>query len=44
MHGRFDDRASHGDPQTWFATHRRLATATAAAAGAAAVTWPARRG
>jgi NAD(P)-dependent dehydrogenase (short-subunit alcohol dehydrogenase family) len=43
MHGRFDDRASDGDPQTWFVTHRGLATAAAAGAGAAAVTWLARR-
>jgi NAD(P)-dependent dehydrogenase (short-subunit alcohol dehydrogenase family) len=41
MHGRFDDRASDGDPQTWFVTHRRLATS--AAAGAAALAWLARR-
>jgi hypothetical protein len=42
MHGRFDDRASNGDPQTWFVTHRRLATA-AAGAGVAAAAWLARR-
>ncbi len=42
MHGRFDDRASDGDPQTWFVTHRRLATA-AAGAGVAAAAWLARR-
>jgi NAD(P)-dependent dehydrogenase (short-subunit alcohol dehydrogenase family) len=41
MHGRFDDRATDGDPQTWFVTHRRLATS--AAAGAAALAWLARR-
>jgi NAD(P)-dependent dehydrogenase (short-subunit alcohol dehydrogenase family) len=43
MHGRFDDKASDGDPETWFVTHRGLATAAAASAGAAAVTWLARR-
>jgi NAD(P)-dependent dehydrogenase (short-subunit alcohol dehydrogenase family) len=43
MHGRFDDKASDGDPETWFVTHRGLATAAAAGAGAAAVTWLARR-
>jgi hypothetical protein len=43
MHGRFDDQASDGDPETWFVTHRGLATAAAAGAGAAAVTWLARR-
>jgi NAD(P)-dependent dehydrogenase (short-subunit alcohol dehydrogenase family) len=43
MHGRFDDKASDGDPETWFVTHRHLATAAAAGAGAAAVTWLARR-
>jgi NAD(P)-dependent dehydrogenase (short-subunit alcohol dehydrogenase family) len=42
MHGRFDDKASNGDPQTWFVTHRRLAT-TAVGVGAAAATWLARR-
>ena len=43
MHGRFDAAASDGDPETWFVTHRHLATAAAAGAGAAAVTWLARR-
>ena len=43
MHGRFDAAASDGDAETWFVTHRHLATAAAAGAGAAAATWLARR-
>ena len=43
IHGRFDAAASDGDPETWFVTHRHLATAAAAGAGAAAATWLARR-
>jgi len=42
-HGRFDAAASNGDAETWFVTHRHLATAAAAGAGAAAATWLARR-
>jgi len=43
MHGRFDSAARNGDAETWFVTHRHLATAAAAGAGAAAATWLARR-
>jgi NAD(P)-dependent dehydrogenase (short-subunit alcohol dehydrogenase family) len=43
MHGRFDAQASNGDPETWFVTHRGLATAATAGAGAAAFTWLAQR-
>ena len=43
MHGRFDAAARDGDAETWFVTHRTLATAAAAGAGAAAATWLARR-
>jgi NAD(P)-dependent dehydrogenase (short-subunit alcohol dehydrogenase family) len=44
MHGRFDAVAGNGDAETWFVTHRGLATAAAAAgAGAAAATLLARR-
>ena len=42
-HGRFDAAARDGDAETWFVTHRHLATAAAAGAGAAAATWLARR-
>ncbi len=43
MHGRFDAQARNGDAETWFVTHRGLATAAAAGAGAAAATLLARR-
>jgi NAD(P)-dependent dehydrogenase (short-subunit alcohol dehydrogenase family) len=43
MHGRFDAQASDGDAETWFVTHRGLATTAAAGAGAAAAAWLARR-